>query len=146
LSRDKKRAEEPTLVITVSREPGSGGRIVAKTLAERLGFDIFHREIIQKIAESAQVSTTLLESLDEKGLSVFEDWISSLIHKRHLWPDQYLKHLMEIIATIGKHGRAVIVGRGANFILPPEGRLRIRIVAPLEVRVRNLVDSFGVSI
>ena len=132
-------------VITISREPGSGGRIVATVLAEKLGLDLFHQEIINEMAESAQVSSRILETLDEKGLSVLEEWITSLVDKRHLWPDQYLRHLMKVIGTIGKHGSAVIVGRGANFVLPPEGRIRVRIVAPLDVRVENVSSNFGVS-
>ncbi|MBW1822092.1 MAG: cytidylate kinase-like family protein, partial [Deltaproteobacteria bacterium] len=70
---------------------------------------------------------------------------TSLVDKKHLWPDQYLRHLMKVIGTIGKHGNAVIVGRGANFVLPPEGRIRVRIVAPLDVRVENVSHNFGVS-
>jgi len=132
-------------VITISREPGSGGRIVATSLAEKLGLDLFHQEIINEMAESAQVSNRILETLDEKGLSVLEEWITSLVDNRHLWPDQYLRHLMKVIGTIGKHGNAVIVGRGANFVLPPKGRIRVRIVAPLDVRVENVSSNFGVS-
>jgi len=132
-------------VITISREPGSGGGIVATELGEKLGLDVFHQEIINEMAESAQVSSRILETLDEKGLSVLEEWITSLVDNRHLWPDQYLRHLMKVIGTIGKHGSAVIVGRGANFVLPPEGRIRVRIVAPLDVRVENVSSNFGVS-
>jgi len=132
-------------VITISREPGSGGRIVATTLAEKLGLDLFHQEIINEMAESAQVSSRILETLDEKGLSVLDEWITSLVNNRHLWPDQYLRHLMKVIGTIGKHGSAVIVGRGANFVLPPEERIRVRIIAPLDVRVENVSSNFEVS-
>jgi cytidylate kinase len=132
-------------VIAISREPGSGGRIVAAELGKKLGFDVFHQEIINEMAESAQVNSRILETLDEKGLSVLEEWITSLVDNRHLWPDQYLRHLMKVIGTIGKHGSAVIVGRGANFVLPPEGRIRVRIIAPLDVRVENVSSNFGVS-
>ena len=143
-AKDKKEAAVFP-VITISREPGSGGRIVATVLAEKLGLDLFHQEIINEMAESAQVSSRILETLDEKGLSVLEEWITSLVDNRHLWPDQYLRHLMKVIGTIGKHGNAVIVGRGANFVLPPEERIRVRIVAPLDVRVENVSSNFGVS-
>ena len=91
-------------------------------LNEKLGIDIFHQEVIHKIAESADVSETVLETLDERGLNTLEHWISSLVHERHLWPDRYMQHLMKVIGTIGNHGRAVIVGRGANFILPADKR------------------------
>ncbi len=136
--------EEGLPVITVSREPGSGGLVVAERIAKQLGLDVFHGEIIQEIAESADTSARILETLDEKGLSVLDDWISTLVNRRHLWPDQYLKHLMKVIGTIGEHGRAVIVGRGASFILPREVRFRVRIVAPLEIRVKNVAHKFDV--
>ena len=146
MMRVEKREEAVMPVITVSREPGSGGRIVAEGVAKRLGLDLFHREIIQEMAQSAHISARLLETLDEKGLSVLEDWVSTLVNEKHLWPDQYLQHLMKVIGTIGKHGRAVIVGRGANFILPPEGIFRVRILAPLEMRVQNVARHFGVPV
>lgn len=98
------------------------------------------------MAKSAKASTRLLATLDEKALSVLQDWISTLVNRSHLWPDQYLKHLMNVIGSIGKHGCAVMVGRGANFILPPDGRFRVRIVAPLETRVQNVAREFGVTL
>lgn len=144
----KERPEEiPGIsVVTLSGEPGSNGRIVAARLAEALGIDIFHKEVINEIAKSADVSVTQIESLDERGLSTWEDWISSMVLERHLWPDEYSQHLMNAIGAIGRHGRAVIVGRGANFILPPEKRFAVRIVAPLEWRVANIARQFSISI
>ena len=142
----KKDEEEEISIITISREPGSGGSLIAREIAERLGLDFFHQEILHEMAKSAKVSTMLLKTLDEKGLSVLQDWISTLVNRNHLWPDQYLKHLMNVIGTIGKHGHAVLVGRGANFILPPEGRFRVRVVAPLEMRIQNVARDFGVSL
>ncbi len=147
MMRAEKRVKEEALpIITISREPGSGGRIVAQRIAERLGLDLFHQEIIHEMAKSTRASTRLLATLDEKALSVLQDWISTLINRSHLWPDQYLKHLMNVIGSIGKHGGAVMVGRGANFILPPDGRFRVRIVAPLQIRVQNVASEFGVTL
>jgi cytidylate kinase len=53
---------------------------------------------------------------------------------------------MKILGTIGKHGRAVIVGRGANFLLPPEKRLSVRVIAPQEVRIKNVAREYSVSV
>ena len=137
--------KEGVSIVTLSREPGSGGRIIASRLAEKLKIDIFHQEVIHEIAKSADVSEKLLETLDERGLSTLEHWISSLVHERHLWPDRYMQHLLKVIGTIGKHGRAVIVGRGANFLLPSEKRFAVRIVAPLAWRIENVTKEFDMS-
>ncbi|MFA9498089.1 MAG: AAA family ATPase [Deltaproteobacteria bacterium] len=145
IQTEEKKADERISVITISREPGSGGNILGERLSQQLQFDLFYQEFIHQMAENAHVSVRLLETLDEKGASVLEEWISSLVDKRHLWPDRYLQHLMKIIGTIGKHGRAVIVGRGANFVLPPEKRISLRVISPLETRIRNVSQAFGAA-
>lgn len=104
IGSEQKEEKAAVSVITISRDPGSGGRIVAQKLAEKLGFDVFHREVLHEMAKSADVSEHLLKTLDEKGLSILEDWISSLVYDRHLWPDEYLQILMKVIGTIGRHG------------------------------------------
>ena len=143
--RKKEPSEKQILpVITLSREPGSGGHIIAEMLASQLGFELFDKEIIQHIAESAHVQRQFLETLNEKGANVLEEWISSLVNEHHLWPDEYLKHLMTLVGVIGKHGGAVIVGRGANFILPPEHRLRVRIIAPMPFRIELVSQRFSI--
>jgi cytidylate kinase len=144
-SRTEPKQTKNLPVLTISREPGSGGRIIGEMLARRLKFDLFHQEVLHEMARSAKVSAQLLETLDEKGLSVLDEWIASLVDTRHLWPDQYLKHLMKVVGTIGRHGHAVLIGRGANFILPAERRLSIRVIAPLEVRARKVAEAFGLS-
>jgi cytidylate kinase len=132
-------------VITVSKEPGAGGNILAQKIAERLDLDIFNRDIIKGIAESAKISASVIETLEKKRLSGVEDFISSLVNKQYLYPGLYLEHLMKVVCTIAEHGRAVIVGRGANFILPPEKRFSVRMVAPLDVRIQNIARRFDVS-
>ena len=146
MQKEGKEEKKGVSIVTVSRDPGSGGRIVASKLADKLGIDIFHQEVINEIAKRADVSEKLLETLDERGLSTLEDWISSLVYDRHLWPDEYMQHLMKVIGTIGKHGRAVIVGRGANFVLPPEKRFSVRIVAPQSWRIQNVSKEFDISL
>lgn len=145
IGAEQKEEKAAVSVVTISRDPGSGGRIVGQRLAAKLGFDIFHREILHEMAKSADVSQHLLETLDEKGLSILEDWISSLVYDRHLWPDEYLQILMKVIGTIGRHGRAVIIGRGANFILPADRQFRVRITAPRKLRIANVVRDFNIS-
>ncbi len=143
-AKDKK-GEMPIPVITVSKEPGAGGNILAQKIAERLDLDIFNRDIIKGIAENAKISASVIETLEEKRLSGIEDFISSLVNKHYLYPGLYLEYLMKVVCTIAEHGRAVIVGRGANFILPPEKRFSVRMVAPVDVRIQNIARGFDVS-
>jgi len=135
--RDKNlEAHKP--VITISSEPGSGGESqLAPGLARKLEFDLFKRDIIKEISDSAHISAKIMETIGKDRLADVSEHITKVIADRFLWPDLYLEHLMKVIGIIGKHGNAVIVGRGVNFIIPPEERLSIRIVAPLNIRVQN---------
>lgn len=141
----KKEAPAKASVITISRQPGSKGNEIAAKLAEAFEYDLFDREIIQQMAEDAKISSRVLETLDEKGLNVLEDVIATIAEQRHLWPDQYLKHLMKIIGAIGRHGKAVIVGRGATFIIPPKESIRLRFIASMENRVKKVAGEFNIS-
>lgn len=138
------KTETKTLpVITLSRQPGSGGKFVARSVAEKLGLDLFHQELINAMAENTDTSARVIRTLDERGVSMLEDWVSAAISDRHLWPDEVSRMLMQVIGTIGRHGKAVIVGRGANFVLPAENRFRVRIIAPLEKRVDCVAEAHG---
>ena len=50
-------------------------------------------------------------------MNIVEDLVAALVHKHHLWPDEYSKILLRVLNTIGSHGNAVILGRGANYDL-----------------------------
>lgn len=132
-------------VVSISREAGSGGRIIAERLSQKLGFDLFHQEVVHEMAKNADISVRFIETLDERGLNTLDNWIASLVDERYLWPDQYLHHLMKVIGTIGKHGNSIIVGRGANFILPPEIRISVRIIAPYEIRCAHVAKEFDLT-
>ena len=135
----------PTNLITISRESGSRGLEVAERLAAQTGFDLFHHEILEAMIETSKNSKTLLETLDEKGMNIVDDIVSSLVHEHHLWPDDYSKLLLKILNTIGKHGNAIILGRGGNFALKKLKILRVRIVAPGAIRQKFLQKARDLS-
>ena len=131
-------------VITVSMEPGSGGSLVAEAVADRLGFDYFHRDIIQGIAKSAKIRASVIDTIEKERLTGIDDFIASLYKSQYLYPGIYMEHLLKVVNTIADHGNAIIVGRGANFILPPDERFSVRVVAPLEIRIQNVVRAYKV--
>jgi cytidylate kinase len=132
-------------VIAISRESGTGGTTIAENLANSMNMDLMDGDIIKKVAESVQMSESVVASLDEKRIVLIEDWLKILFSTNHLWPDKYLKHLTKIISAMGSHGNAVIVGRGANYILPPQETFRVRLIAPFNVRVANAGNKRGLS-
>ena len=143
--REKGKAQPRITVITVSMEPGSGGSLLAQQVADRFGFDYFHRDIIKGISKSAKIRATVIETIEKERLSGIEDFIASLYKDHYLYPGIYMEHLLKFVNTIAHHGRAVIVGRGANFIIPPDERFSVRVVAPLEIRIQCVARAYKVS-
>ncbi|MGB5983935.1 MAG: cytidylate kinase-like family protein [Desulfobacterales bacterium] len=133
-------------VITVSMEAGSGGFLIAQEAARLLGFDLYHREILRPMAHSAEVSLEVLAAMEETRLSGVHDLVASLLDKKYLPQEEYRRALEEIVYALGQVGHAVIVGRGANFILKPEERFAIRVIAPQKMRVKNVAFAHGVSL
>jgi len=141
----REKARENAFTITISRQAGAGGSEIARVLAKKTKMDLMAGQIIQHVAESSKMSTKVVETLDEKAITTMESWINSMFVSRHLWPSDYLKHLTRVIATIGKHGNAIIVGRGAGYILPPETTFRVKIIAPLEYRIQSMMRIRNLS-
>jgi len=135
----REKAAENVFTITISRQAGAGGSEIARVLAQKTKMDLMAGQIIQHVAESSKMSTKVVETLDEKAMTTMESWVNSMFVSRHLWPSDYLKHLTRVIGTIGKHGNAIIVGRGAGYILPPETTFRIKVIAPLEYRIESMM-------
>ncbi|HPL63005.1 MAG: cytidylate kinase-like family protein [Syntrophales bacterium] len=144
VSQRKKYKNPIRPVITLSRLFGSGGDALARKVADELKIDFFDHEIINEIAQNAKVSKRIVESLDEQDRSVLDEWVGAL-GEDHMWSYEYLKHLTNVICAISAHGYAIIVGRGASYILPKEVSLRVLVVAPLEVRVRNTMEEMKVD-
>ncbi|MFK5951492.1 MAG: cytidylate kinase-like family protein [Desulfobacterium sp.] len=126
----EKPIDQSIQVITISSESGSRGHEAAKLLCRETGFDLFHHEILDAMVEKSKNDRVLLETLDERGMNIVDDVVSNFVNEHHLWPDEYSKLLFSILTTIAKHGRAVILGRGANCVLHRQQVLRVRIVAP----------------
>ena len=145
-SNRKRKYKKPIRpVITISRLPGCGAWDIAKQISADLEIDFFDQAIVDEIAKNADVNRRVVETVDEQDNSIVLDWLSVLTTERHFWPNEYLDQLTRLIGTIGAHGHAVILGRGASYILPKEICLRVLVVAPLELRIRNVKDTYGVS-
>jgi cytidylate kinase len=141
----KKKYKNPIRpVITMSRMPGAMSNALARKLAKDLEIDLFDHEIVEAIATNAKRSQQIVESLDEQDRGIFDEWIAAL-GEDHMWSYEYLQHLTQIVSAIGAHGHAIIVGRGASYILPKEVCLRLLVIAPLEVRIQNVMRTYKVT-
>ncbi|MCX6344845.1 MAG: cytidylate kinase-like family protein [Armatimonadetes bacterium] len=131
----------PNLVITISRTMGSGARVIAEKLAEELGWSFWGKELIEAIAKDADVSRKVVEAFDESTISEIELIARAALGDHEMGDFLYVRHLAKAVISIEKLGNAIILGRGANFIL--SNALHVRIDAPFETRVQNMIKFEG---
>lgn len=132
-------------IITISREYGSGGSVIAKQVAEILGkpWKVYHEEIVDEIAKQAHLEKKLIKEIDEGRLPFVEETIAGFFGGKNISLTAYTKHLIKILSQIGNRGYAIIVGRGANFLFPYS--LKIRIVGEMKERLNILKKYLRVS-
>lgn len=126
--------------ITISREFGAQGAALADALAGRTGFGLWDLALVEAIARESGGDERILRTLDERRRKAIDDVVhAALEHGRHT-NLKYLRSLMRVVHTLAAHGSSIIVGRGANFICKPGSVLRVRVVCPLDIRVRRMAE------
>jgi cytidylate kinase len=131
--------------VTVSKEIGSGGEDIAGRVAERLGWHLFDREILEAIARTTHSRERLLSRFDERAVGRIDDFFANLLTPRVPSRSRFLGDMMQVIWLLGRAGHAVLVGRGANWILDPRWGVRVRLTAPVEARIDRVARAGGLS-
>ena len=138
-------AETPVAdFVTISRAVGTVGAQVAEQVAQRLGWPLFDKEILRYMAENDQVRARLYERMNQRDTSWLESMMRNLLQGDYRKED-YFYRLSETVLTVARQGPAVFLGRGADLVLPRERGLRVRFIAPLEVRIAAYADEHGCS-
>jgi cytidylate kinase len=135
----------PRPTITISREEGSGARLLAGALAERLDLQIHGFSIIDEIARDRNLERRVLEQLEESKRSEIEVWIQGALSRRLFSHEQYHVALVKAVRTLAAHGGVVILGRGAHIILADSCSLRVRMTASVETRARVVMAYEGID-
>jgi cytidylate kinase len=131
--------------VTISTQLGAGGAELAAGLGTRLGWHVFDKEILQEIAKSTNTREKVLSRLDEHAVSAFEDYVAHLFVPGSLGRSAYVLEMMRVLWAIARQGQAILLGRGAHWVLDPRYGLRVRAIAPVEKRVDWFARTQGLS-
>lgn len=139
------QVETPPPCVALSRLRGSGAGELGRMVAEWLDYGFFDREIVEWIGRQEGVQLQLVEGLDERVRNTIDRYVVDAFQRHSFTESDYLRDLVRILVTLGNRGMAVIAGRGAPFILPPDRALRVLVLAPMEVRARRFAAAEGLS-
>ena len=82
LLRHKPKEAKTRPVITVTGQHGARGDELSQKLASELGFDHFDREIIHRVADSAQLSERVVAAMDMKKRELLADWLAAFASRQ----------------------------------------------------------------
>jgi cytidylate kinase len=131
--------------IAISRECGCNAEKIATLLEERTGFTKYDQEILNYIAKNDEVRRKLLETIDDRTMG----WIESICSVLSLGPsvneEEFFNRLTHEVLAICHASHAIIIGRAANFILPREQGLAVRLVAPRDYRLEKFAKRMNLD-
>jgi cytidylate kinase len=131
--------------ITLSCAYGSGAEKIAESLSESLGYQVFDREIMEAVSNSAQARTRIIEALDEGNQKEIASLIDQLFNKRVITDTSYLRALVRVVRFISFLGPAIFIGRGTCHILSDTSSFNVRVTAALEDRVKRIMEQAGLG-
>jgi cytidylate kinase len=143
--REQQREPEPWPIVTVSREFGSQGAAVGQMVADRLGFSFWHQELVHEVAQRTGARETLIASLDEHLRGPLDEFVAQIFSGVEATAAEYVRQVGQVVHTLERHGGAVVIGRGAQFIVPSERALRVRVICAHEKRINGYASRQGVS-
>lgn len=150
-------------IITVSREYGSGGRVIAKLVAENLGYDFYDKEIIDMSAQESGLSPDFIKKTEQNLSSGFlynlllgstysgtATNVAQTLNGNQILPlaDQVFNAQRKTILNIAKKGNCVIVGRCADYILSTSDEinkddlLNVFIYGEIDEKVKRIEELY----
>lgn len=136
------------MIITIGREHGSNGHLIARGLAEELDYRCLSKEIVDRAAEDSNFSKAILASYDEKRISPY---IATSQHYMGMGEGfrlstQIAAAQFDAIRSLAEGGNCIFVGRCADYVLRHrEDLFRVFIMAPVEDRIHTMMERRGLS-
>jgi hypothetical protein len=131
--------------VAISREAGAGGSEIGQRLGVRLGWRVFDRSLLDHIAQRFHLSRAMLDLVDETPGNWVYDVLGTWMDHQLVPHEKYFTCLCRVVLGEAQGGPAVFVGRGAQFILPRQQVLAVRLVASPTFRLRKIMERTGLT-
>lgn len=133
------------VIISISRQYGSGGNIIAQRLSEELGIPYYDKELIEKVAEQTGLAEHYIQQVESRPTGSFLFDLYSLNQTMPL-ADQVFIAQCKVIKEVAGKGSCVFLGRCADYVLDDNPNcLRVFISAPMEERIKRAREEYRVE-
>ena len=136
-------------IITVEREYGCGGSVIAKKLADRMGWKLWDQALTREIARRADCDLTAVERREERKDPLYYGLFKSFLrgsfeanlnlHRLQLLDsDRIVVITQRIVLDAAGAGNCVIVGRGSQYFLQDHpDAYHVFVYAPFDEKIRR---------
>lgn len=137
--------------LTLSRQAGAGAMSLGKRLIEHLNsaldsaerqWSLWDRELVEKVAADHHIAQELIDNLAHANRNWLEEFFmgASLADRKVPSEMKVFRFVASTIRALAQAGRVVLVGRGGVMITQDmPGGVHVRMVAPLEYRINNMM-------
>lgn len=132
--------------IVLSRQCGVGSHPIAVKIAENLQWQVFDHELLDQVAQQFDIPTARIDILDERSAPWPTKIFYAGILEHTVTPQACVHRVAEVVREAASRGSCVIVGRGAQFLLPRENGLFVRLIASRDFRANNIAKFDGITI
>ena len=133
------------LIITVGREFGSGGHIIAVKLAEHFGIQLLDSNILAEVAKKSNASEEYLKKYDASARNLF---FSRTVNGFSNSPEEIIAQMQfDYIKQKSDSGESfVVIGRCADYILRENPALvRVFVLGDTEAKIKRTAEREGIS-
>ena len=135
---------ENQIIITLSREYGSGGRYIGKLVAEKLGIKLYDKEFVSKLAEETGLSSEYIENNEQKRGAL--DPLNNCSYSGLSNSDELFIKESELIKKVTSENSCVIVGRCADFILKENKNVfKVFVYSNMENKIKRTTNIYGLD-
>ena len=132
------------IVITLTREYGSGGRYIGKLVAQKLGIKLYDKEFIIEVAEKTGLSEQYIKENEQKrnALDILNNgYYSDLSNSDELFVKE-----SQLIKEVSDREPCIIVGRCADQILKDNKNvLKVFIYSDMKNKIDRAVKYYGMD-
>lgn len=132
------------IIITISREYGSGGRYVGKLVADKLQIKLYDKEFVMKVAKETGLSEEFIEKNEQRRDSF--DTLNNGYYSEYNNSNELFAKESEIIKNIAKKESCVIIGRCADSILQNNRNvIKVFIYNTMKEKIKRATKYYGID-
>ena len=131
------------IVITISREYGSGGRYIGKLVSQKLGLKLYDKEIITKLSETTGLSTEYIKAHEQKT-NILDNLNNGYYYNLNNNDELFIKE-SNLIKELAQES-CVIIGRCADYILKDQKNVtKIFIYSDMKNKIKRATKYYKLN-